>query len=149
MSIIETRDLAKRYGKARGVRNVGLRIEEGEIFGFLGPNGEGKTTTIRRLLDLISPTSGQVLLFGRPVKRQSVELRNEVGYLPGELRLYEGMTGQQMLDPVGQGQAICFSQLVQLLSARTDHQRHAGLVAQHHGAAGGKRSDLWVGLAYL
>lgn len=101
MSIIETSGLAKCYGKARGVRDVSLKITEGEIFGFLGPNGAGKTTTIRLLLDLINPTSGQVLLFGKPVKRQSVELRNEVGYLPGELRLYEGMTGQQMLDYLG------------------------------------------------
>ena len=104
MSIIETRDLTKRYGKARGIQNVNLRCERGEIFGFLGPNGAGKTTTIRLLLDLINPTSGQVLLFGRPVERQSVELHNETGYLPGELRLYERMTGRQFLDYLGRFQ---------------------------------------------
>jgi ABC-2 type transport system ATP-binding protein len=104
MSIIETRDLTKRYGKARGIQNVNLRVERGEIFGFLGPNGAGKTTTIRLLLDLINPTSGQVLLFDRPVERQSVELHNEVGYLPGELRLYERMTGRQFLDYLGRFQ---------------------------------------------
>jgi ABC-2 type transport system ATP-binding protein len=104
MSIIETRGLTKRYGETRGIQNVNLRVEEGEIFGFLGPNGAGKTTTIRLLLDLINPTSGQVFLFGQPVERQSVELRNEVGYLPGELRLYERMTGQQMLDYMGRFQ---------------------------------------------
>jgi ABC-2 type transport system ATP-binding protein len=104
MSVIETRGLTKRYGETRGIQNVDLRVEGGEIFGFLGPNGAGKTTTIRLLLDLINPTSGQVFLFGQPVERQSVELRNEVGYLPGELRLYERMTGQQMLDYMGRFQ---------------------------------------------
>jgi ABC-2 type transport system ATP-binding protein len=98
MSIIETRGLTKSYGKSPGIQNVNLKVEEGEIFGFLGPNGAGKTTTIRLLLDLMNPTSGQVLLFGQPVERQSVALHNEVGYLPGELRLYERMTGGQMLD---------------------------------------------------
>jgi ABC-2 type transport system ATP-binding protein len=104
MTIIETRDLTKRYGEARGIQNVNLSVKEGEIFGFLGPNGAGKTTTIRLLLDLINPTSGQALLFSQSVERRSVGLRNEVGYLPGELRLYEGMTGQQMLDYVGRFQ---------------------------------------------
>jgi ABC-2 type transport system ATP-binding protein len=101
LPIIETRRLTKRYGKTRGVEDVNLRVAKGEIFGFLGPNGAGKTTTIRLLLDLINPSNGQVLLFDQPVFRQSVGLRNEVGYLPGELRLYERMTGQQMLDYLG------------------------------------------------
>lgn len=104
MSIIEIRDLTKRYGKTRGIQNVALRVEKGEVFGFLGPNGAGKTTTIRLILDLINPTSGQVLLFGQPVRRQSVDLRSEVGYLPGELRLYEQLTGQEMLDYMGRFQ---------------------------------------------
>jgi len=98
MSIIETQNLTKRYGRSRGVQNMNLTVEEGEILGFLGPNGAGKTTTIRLLLDLINPTSGRVQLFAQPVNRQNVLLRNEVGYLPGELRLYERMTGRQMLD---------------------------------------------------
>ena len=93
--------MTKRYGKIRGVENVNLRVTKGEVFGFLGPNGAGKTTTIRLLLDLINPTNGQVCLFDQLVDRQSVLLRNEVGYLPGELRLYERMTGQQVLDYLG------------------------------------------------
>jgi ABC-2 type transport system ATP-binding protein len=79
-------------------------ISKGEIFGFLGPNGAGKTTTIRSLLGLINPTSGHVLLYDQPIDRQSVELRNEVGYLPGELRLYERMSGKQILDYLGRFQ---------------------------------------------
>jgi ABC-2 type transport system ATP-binding protein len=98
MSIIEARDLTKRYGKVRGIQDVNLKVKEGEIFGFLGPNGAGKTTTIRLFLDLINPTSGKVFLFGQPVERQSVELHNELGYLPGELRLYERLTGGQFLN---------------------------------------------------
>jgi ABC-2 type transport system ATP-binding protein len=104
MSIIETKNLTKCYGKSRGVEDVNLMISKGEIFGFLGPNGAGKTTTIRSLLGLINPTSGHVLLYDQPVDRQSVDLHNEVGYLPGELRLYESMTGKQILDYLGRFQ---------------------------------------------
>ncbi len=104
MSIIETRNITKSYGTARGVQNLNLSVEEGEVFGFLGPNGAGKTTTIRLLLDLISPNQGQIFLFGQQVTRQSVELHSEIGYLPGELRLYEKMTGRQLLNHMGRYQ---------------------------------------------
>ena len=57
-AVIETHNLTKRYGGARGIERVSLTVEAGEVFGFLGPNGAGKTTTIRTLLDLLHPTSG-------------------------------------------------------------------------------------------
>jgi ABC-2 type transport system ATP-binding protein len=99
-----TKDLSKQYGQARGIQNVNLAVAVGEIFGFLGPNGAGKTTTIRLLLDLINPTSGQVFLFGQPVERRNATLHNNVGYLPGELHLYERMTGRDLLDYLGRFQ---------------------------------------------
>ena len=94
---IVTRGLSKRYGSNRGIEDVDLTVQPGEVFGFLGPNGAGKTTTIRLLLDLIRPTSGTAEVLGRDAWRDSVEVRRRVGYLPAELALYDGLTGQQVV----------------------------------------------------
>jgi ABC-2 type transport system ATP-binding protein len=67
------------------------------VFGFLGPNGAGKTTTIRLLLDLIRPSSGSVRVFGLDPRREGVAVRRRVGYLPGDLRLYERLTARELL----------------------------------------------------
>jgi ABC-2 type transport system ATP-binding protein len=96
-AVIETRQLTKRYGRARGIEDVDLRVEPGEVFGFLGPNGAGKSTTIRTLLDFQRPTSGSAELFGLDSRRDSVAIRARVGYLPGDLKLFERMTGAQHL----------------------------------------------------
>lgn len=94
---IQTNNLTKFYGKSRGVVDLSLQVTEGEVFGFLGPNGAGKTTTIRVLLDFIRPTSGTAKIFGLDTKRQSIQVREYIGYLPGELHLYDKMTGRQIL----------------------------------------------------
>jgi ABC-2 type transport system ATP-binding protein len=96
-AIIQTHDLTKSYGPDRGIMNVSLTVTEGEIFGFLGPNGAGKTTAIRVLLDLIRPTSGHAEVFGLETVEHSVEIRQRTGYLPGEMSLYENMTGLELL----------------------------------------------------
>jgi ABC-2 type transport system ATP-binding protein len=93
--VVVTRELTKDYGSTVGVMGLNLEIRQGEIFGFLGPNGSGKTTTIRLLLDLIRPTRGRALLFGSPAGEPSV--RGRTGYLPGELALDGRMTGTQTL----------------------------------------------------
>ena len=93
--VIETRGLTVYYGRHRGILNVDLNVEKGEVFGFLGPNGAGKTTTQRVLLDVIRPTSGQARIFGLDCREQGVELRQRVGYLPGELALYKNMKANQ------------------------------------------------------
>jgi beta-exotoxin I transport system ATP-binding protein len=95
--VIETRDLTVYYGKHRGIRSVNLLVEKGEVFGFLGPNGAGKTTTQRVLLDVIRPTQGQALVFGLDCRKDGVDIRKRIGYLPGELSLYSNMTGKQFL----------------------------------------------------
>lgn len=96
-AIIEMQDLTKYYGKHRGVEGLNLTIEEGEVFGFLGPNGAGKTTTIRLLLDFIRPTRGWAKVFGLDTREHSIEIRRRVGYLPGELALYENLRADQLL----------------------------------------------------
>ncbi len=89
--------LTKRYGEERGVHELSFEVGWGEVFGYLGPNGAGKTTTIRLLLDLIRPTSGHVRVFGLDPRRAAAEVRGRTGYLPGDLRLYERLTGRQQL----------------------------------------------------
>ena len=99
--IIQTQGLTKYYGKIRGIQDLDLEIVKGEIFGFLGPNGAGKTTTIRLLLDLIQPTRGQAEVFGLDSHRNSLEIRRRVGYIPGDVVLYDGMTGSEYLALMG------------------------------------------------
>jgi ABC-2 type transport system ATP-binding protein len=96
-AVIATEKLTKYYGKSRGVIEVDVEVGKGEIFGFLGPNGAGKTTTIRLLLDFIRPTSGKARVFGLDSRASSVDIHRRTGYLPGELELYEKMTGAELL----------------------------------------------------
>jgi ABC-type multidrug transport system, ATPase component len=96
MDVVRAEQLTKFYGRARGVVELDLAVGRGEVFGFLGPNGAGKSTTIRLLLDLIRPTSGRIRLFdqdpcGAPA------LRTRVGYVPGDLVLYDRLTGREHL----------------------------------------------------
>jgi ABC-2 type transport system ATP-binding protein len=96
-AVVRTRRLTKRYGHTTALRDLDLEVRAGEVFGLLGPNGAGKTTTLRLLVDLIGPTSGQVLLFDQDLRTRSVALRRRIGYLPGELALYENLTGAELL----------------------------------------------------
>ncbi|MDE3204795.1 MAG: ABC transporter ATP-binding protein [Acidobacteriota bacterium] len=94
---IDLQDVTKRYRGGRGVEHVHLEVPSGRVFAFLGPNGAGKTTTIRILLDLIRPDSGTVRLFGQDLRSHSVEIRRRIGYLPGDLSLYESLTARELL----------------------------------------------------
>jgi ABC-2 type transport system ATP-binding protein len=93
--VIETQKLSVYYGKHRGILDVDLKIKQGEVFGFLGPNGAGKTTTQRVLMDVIRPTAGKAFMFGKDCQKEGVAARDRVGYLPGELSLYENMKASQ------------------------------------------------------
>ncbi|MGA2286192.1 MAG: ABC transporter ATP-binding protein [Dehalococcoidia bacterium] len=95
---IELRSVVKDYGRVRALRGIDLTIATGQIFGFLGPNGAGKTTTIRVLLDLIRPTAGVARVLGLDAQRDSVAVRRRCGYLPGDLRMYDGLRGHAFLD---------------------------------------------------
>lgn len=95
--IIQTENLTKYYGEARGIIDVNLSVTEGEVFGFLGPNGAGKSTTIRTLLDLIRPTRGRASIFGLDSHQDALEIHRRTGMLPGDLALYPRLTGTQNL----------------------------------------------------
>ncbi len=98
---IRVTGLVKHFGSIEAVRGIDLEIRRGEVFGFLGPNGAGKSTTIRCLLDLIRPTSGSIEVLGRDPRRDGVDVRDRIGYVPGELRLPERMTSRQLVTSVG------------------------------------------------
>jgi len=97
VSALEIDHLTKFYGPHRGVEELTLSAAPGEVLGFLGPNGSGKTTTIRVLLGFLRPTSGRASVLGWDAARQSVEVRRHVGYLPGDVALYGERTGDELL----------------------------------------------------
>ena len=100
-AVIELTGLTKRYGATVGIQQLDLRVEAGEVFGFLGPNGAGKTTTIRCLVGLLSPTAGTARVLGLDPIADHARLTPQLGYLPGELRLYGELTGAQHPGAVG------------------------------------------------
>ncbi len=97
MAVIETKGLTKYYGSSRGIIDVGLSVDEGEIYGFIGPNGAGKSTMIKTLLGMIFPTKGSADIFGLDCVRHSHIIKRQVGYVPSEVRLYEDITVRRML----------------------------------------------------
>ncbi len=94
---IHTEALTKFYGDVRGVEDLNLEVGTGEVFGFIGPNGAGKSTAIRMLLDLIRPTSGHATVLGLDPQRDGLALRRRIGYVPGELAMFDTMTGKELL----------------------------------------------------
>jgi ABC-2 type transport system ATP-binding protein len=95
--VIRTDALTKMYGRVRGILEIDLEVRPGEVFGYLGPNGAGKSTTIRTLLDLIRPSTGTARLFGLDSHRDSLAIRRRVGYVPGELHLYDSLSGRELV----------------------------------------------------
>jgi len=92
---IEVKNLKKSFGVTKAVAGISFNVKKGEIFGFLGPNGAGKTTTIRCLMDLLRPDAGTVTIFGMDARKDAPQLKKKIGYLPGEVNLYGGWTGQE------------------------------------------------------
>jgi len=96
-TVVDTKNLTKRYREKLAVNALNLTIEEGEVFGFLGPNGAGKTTTILMLLGLTEPTSGQVSVCGFNPSSQSLEVKKRVGYLPESPGFYDDISARENL----------------------------------------------------
>jgi ABC-2 type transport system ATP-binding protein len=99
--VIAAERFTKSYGPARGIEDLTFTVEPGEVFGYLGPNGAGKTTTIRTMLDLIRPTSGEITVFGMRPREDAPAIHARMGYLPGELALYDKMSGIDLLEAFG------------------------------------------------
>ena len=98
MSVIEIDNLTKDYGYNRGVFDINLNIEQGEMVGFVGTNGSGKTTTIRNIMGFIKPTSGEVRVNGLNAWEHSSEIVKNIGYVPGEIAFPDLKTGVEFLN---------------------------------------------------
>lgn len=96
---IITENLSKKYAGAKGyaLQDLSLHVASGEIYGFLGSNGAGKSTTIRTLLNFLQPTSGTAAICGLDIVKDSMTVKSHVGYLAGEVALYDRMTGKEFL----------------------------------------------------
>ena len=100
-SLIETRNLVKKYGDKVAVNDVSISVNGGEVFGFLGPNGAGKTTTIKMIVGLLQPTSGTVKVAGYDVQTQPLLAKASSGYVPDTPNLYAKLSGRELLRFVG------------------------------------------------
>jgi ABC-2 type transport system ATP-binding protein len=96
-TVIQTEALTKRYGKFVAVDNLNLNIQKGEVYGLLGPNGSGKTTTILMLLGLTDPSGGKVQVLGLDPVRQPLSVKARVGYLPDSVGFYDNLTARENL----------------------------------------------------
>lgn len=97
---ISIKNLSKKYSGSHtfALHDLNIKIYPGEVYGFLGPNGAGKSTTIRLLMNLIRPTSGSATILGKDIVKNSVEIKNSVGYLSGDMEMYAKMTGEKFLN---------------------------------------------------
>jgi ABC-2 type transport system ATP-binding protein len=118
--VIRTERLAKMYGSRRGLNGLDLEVKAGEIYGFLGPNGSGKTTTIRILLDLIRPSAGQARVLGESPRDGGPALRRRLGYLAGDFTVDGGQSSRELLTHLAHLRGGVAEQRIELLADRLD-----------------------------
>ncbi|MBU1118815.1 ABC transporter ATP-binding protein [Patescibacteria group bacterium] len=97
-TIIGVQNLKKHFGKVKAIDGISFEVEKGEIFGFLGPNGAGKTTTIRCMMDFIRPSEGNISILDKDAHKDDVWLKKKIGYLSGQVKLYDKWTGRMHID---------------------------------------------------
>ncbi|MFG6117631.1 ABC transporter ATP-binding protein [Thalassobacillus sp. B23F22_16] len=98
MSVLETKNLKKHFGKVKALDGVDIDVREGEVFGFIGPNGAGKSTTLRVLLGMLKATAGEATIFGKDAWSDAVELHKRIAYVPGDVNLWPNLTGGEVID---------------------------------------------------
>ena len=149
-STIVTENLIKRFGEFTAVDDVSFDVRPGEIFGFLGPNGSGKTTTIRMMLGLLTPTSGNVEVLGVPVLEHPEAIRSRVGYMSQRFSLYNDLTVLQNLRFYGTAYGLSNKELNQQIDRAL---QMAGLEGRENmrtrELSGGWRQRLALGAAIL
>ncbi|WP_096200433.1 ABC transporter ATP-binding protein [Bacillus sp. FJAT-45350] len=98
MTILETRNLTKEFGKFTALDGVNMKVNGGEVYGFIGPNGSGKSTTIRILLGILKPTEGEAKIFGKDAWNDAVDIHKRLAYVPGDVNLWPNLTGGEVID---------------------------------------------------
>ena len=96
--MLKIKDLTKYYKNNLGVEKVNIELNKGEIFGFIGPNGSGKSTTIKCILNFLNKNNGLIYLEDELIDKKNYQFKENVGYLPSEIHLYEDLTVKQMID---------------------------------------------------
>jgi len=97
-TIVEIKNLTKKFGNLVALDGVNLEIKKGEIYGFIGPNGAGKTTTIRVLLGILKATKGSATIFGLDAWSNAVQIHERIAYVPGDVNLWDNLTGGEVID---------------------------------------------------
>jgi ABC-2 type transport system ATP-binding protein len=97
-ALIEVSGLVKDYGKFRALKGIDFRVNAGEVFGFIGQNGAGKSTTIRCMLGILRATAGSAVLFGQDAWRDAVAIHRRLAYVPGDVNLWPNLTGGEVID---------------------------------------------------
>ena len=142
---IRTSKLTKDYGVGRGLFDLDLQVEGQEVFGYLGPNGSGKTTTIRLLMGMIHPTSGSAHVFGLDCLRDSVEVKRKVGYLPGDVPQFGSLTGDEVVAYLGGMRGGVDRRRVQRIAERFD----LDLSRRFREYSSGNKQKLAIVLAFM
>lgn len=149
--VVHASGLAKTYGDVVALRSLDLEVPRNSIFGFLGPNGSGKTTAMRLLLGLAAPTGGSATVFGLDVVRESVAIRRRVGYLPQQPRFYDELTPRQTLRyargffPADPGRSVEseIDEVLELVGLTDKRDQPVG------GLSGGQRQRLGIAQAQI
>jgi ABC-2 type transport system ATP-binding protein len=120
MNVIEVRGLHKAFGRTRALNGLDLTVRAGEVHAFLGPNGSGKTTTIRILLGLLKADTGEATLLGGDPWHDAVELHRRLAYVPGDVTLWPSMTGGEIIDLLGRMRGSVNAERQKTLAERFD-----------------------------
>ena len=142
---VKLSELTKWYGPIRGIDRLSFEMYRGEVFGFLGPNGSGKTTAMRSMLGLIKPTSGSCLILGSKSVGRDVKVRNRIGYLPGIAATYDTYTARGYLNFIARMRRLDLAQEINELAARLD----LGLDQHIHDLSKGNRQKVSLVQAFM
>ena len=148
-AVVEARDLTRTFGSFTAVDHVSFDVEQGEVFAFLGPNGSGKTTTIRMLCGILSPSSGQGRVLGYDIARDGEKIKRRIGYMSQKFALYEDLTVRENLEfyagiyEVRAGLRTRVRELIEMAGLQGRERQLAGTLS------GGWKQRLALGCAIL
>jgi len=147
---VRTRGLTRKFGDITAVDRIDLEIPRGQIYGFLGPNGSGKTTIIRMLCGLLTPTSGEAVILGLNVPEQAEALRQKIGYMTQKFSLYDDLTVEENMHFIAKIYGLPRAIAKQRISHLLDHYTLTGMRRRRAGAmSGGQRQRLALATATI